>query len=810
MKIVLGLSLVLLSSMIARAQEVGTAAAVNPAAQARGAGGSRTVVIGQSILHRERIQTTSAGSVQLLFVDKTSMTIGPNSDLAIDEYVFDPVANTGRLSATLAKGVMRFVGGQVSHSGSAQIKTPNGLVGIRGGVGIIGTNRVFIGFGQGTVTSGSSTVTVEPGEYTEIQNGTPPTTPGPPPPGLIANLLLNFQSQEGQGGGAPANPNAFNRARQVVTGSPNGPVVTMTFGNGGEYQRAIPTPQTTLNQVVPTIITQNAQRVLPPEPGPTPSQTEPPAQMPPAETPPPPATTTRSSTTTSSTVTRNVTTPVVNPPPPPPFSTGPAFTFSMANCCGGTGPQSNAPYLPTGFATGANSFVSQGIGYRPPTAPIMIQSSFNHVSAPAPATFFQWGLGITGSGASQSSWLSVMTGGLAENGNNVTFTGGFGATSRISGTQPMRRASGFMSSTANSVVLDDQGVPLSATINQRDFVAATNQYRNVQAQFSTPGTSGFTGYDFTQQMTRTIAPTGLGQYRPDQVLTGWTGGLMQTSTSNSTSAPFATAGVAQIILDPARARLQATFDVVNVTPQSLDHFLVGSFQMGSLNSSQPAQSAYVDYENFAAREAVSVNSNGSQRTQLSSINLQRPTASTTVMVNVPRDVARAIMPNTTVCDCEFTRWGFWSTDSQRAGLFGARRDSGHMMTWVAGQLPNVGDVPATGTATYTGHVVANVASGGAQYIASGNMSNTVNFATRSGTASVTNFDGANYSGSLELARSDPRFLGAGLTSPTGNRTMLMTGSFFRGPTNPVGEMGGNVNIRGSGYLGSGIFAGRAH
>src|SRR3954471_4770907 len=112
---------------VAQAQQVGTAAAVNPAAQARGAGGSRTIVLGQSIAHKERFQTTSAGSVQLLFLDKTSMTIGPNSDLAIDEYVYDPNTNTGKLAATLSKGMMRFVGGQISHAGNAQISTPNAV-----------------------------------------------------------------------------------------------------------------------------------------------------------------------------------------------------------------------------------------------------------------------------------------------------------------------------------------------------------------------------------------------------------------------------------------------------------------------------------------------------------------------------------------------------------------------------------------------------------------------------------------------------------------------------------------------------------
>ena len=39
--------------------------------------------------------------------------------------------------------------------------------------------------------------------------------------------------------------------------------------------------------------------------------------------------------------------------------------------------------------------------------------------------------------------------------------------------------------------------------------------------------------------------------------------------------------------------------------------------------------------------------------------------------------------------------------------------------------------------------------------------------------------------------------------------MVMTGNLFRGANSPVGEMGGNVFVSGSNYLGSGIFAGRA-
>lgn len=254
---------------VAEAQQVGTAAAVNPAAQARGSSGARTIVIGQSIAHRERIQTTSAGSVQLLFLDKTSMTIGPNSDLAIDEYVYDPGSNTGKLAATLTKGVMRFVGGQISHAGNAQITTPNAVVGIRGGVGIFSPNSVYIGYGEGNVRSGSSSVTLTAGDYTQtLGGGTPPTNPTSPPAGFLQSVLAKLQSQGGQGGGARATAGQVNQARTTASGSSTGTIASnvqntanQTINNTSQTNAASSinqTIQTTANQ---TRVERTAQEI---------------------------------------------------------------------------------------------------------------------------------------------------------------------------------------------------------------------------------------------------------------------------------------------------------------------------------------------------------------------------------------------------------------------------------------------------------------------------------------------------------------------------------------------------------------------
>jgi hypothetical protein len=49
--------------------------------------------------------------------------ISPNSDVTINEFVFNRSAYSGSLSMRVGKGLVRFVGGQISHSGGAGIAT---------------------------------------------------------------------------------------------------------------------------------------------------------------------------------------------------------------------------------------------------------------------------------------------------------------------------------------------------------------------------------------------------------------------------------------------------------------------------------------------------------------------------------------------------------------------------------------------------------------------------------------------------------------------------------------------------------------
>src|SRR5436853_315823 len=90
-------SAVLLSSLLfafgtgnclaAGEQQVGVSAAVNPDVTGAPPGGSaKTLVLGQNVVFNERVQTAAQGQTQLLFLDQSAMTVGPNSDLTVDKF----------------------------------------------------------------------------------------------------------------------------------------------------------------------------------------------------------------------------------------------------------------------------------------------------------------------------------------------------------------------------------------------------------------------------------------------------------------------------------------------------------------------------------------------------------------------------------------------------------------------------------------------------------------------------------------------------------------------------------------------------
>lgn len=143
------------ADMAAAPERAGVTGNLNPQVEGQLSGEeARVLFVGSDVYRNEVIRTGDKGVVHLMFLDQSSLTVGPNSELVIDRFVYDPDSGAGELSLSAARGVLRFVGGALSKSGKVKVKTPVGSLGIRGAITIIeieqgdGTTTLYLLYGE--------------------------------------------------------------------------------------------------------------------------------------------------------------------------------------------------------------------------------------------------------------------------------------------------------------------------------------------------------------------------------------------------------------------------------------------------------------------------------------------------------------------------------------------------------------------------------------------------------------------------------------------------------------------------------------
>ena len=231
------LGAVLALSAGANADTVGTAGAVNTATSGTAPGApTRVIEIGTQVVANEKIQTTATGSVQVLFIDKTTLNVGPNSTLVIDRFVYNPATTKGELALSLGKGAVRVVGGIATHSEGATIRTPVAAIGLRGGIALISHSaakgtQAILGFGHMSVTSlcagtnctPTTTEVSRPGFGVTVAGfSKAPSSPRRASSQEIAQANAQLTSQKGQSGGGSQQP-TDSLARSYNVGTPNSP-----------------------------------------------------------------------------------------------------------------------------------------------------------------------------------------------------------------------------------------------------------------------------------------------------------------------------------------------------------------------------------------------------------------------------------------------------------------------------------------------------------------------------------------------------------------------------------------------------------
>ncbi len=835
------------------ATRVGVTSAVNPDAQALRPGrAARTITLGDEVIHNQVINTSGEGLVQILLADGTTFTVGPNSRLTIDSFVYDPEAGTAKVSASLSKGFMRFIGGRTSKTpGGATINTPIGTAGIRGAVvdidlGAMGQQsgdkgkrggkarndggegdasappHVSLIFGHEVTLSANGvsnrlfkagySITVDGGQAKVIRT----------PPSFLRSVQDRLAGRPGTTGGSTTPPSdqtvRSSGVEQHNSGSPLASNIPVP----------LPRPEKPSEKVVEPAQTDSVERAAEKAKdapaGPRTAAVRVLTSRDPADGGGNgilggSAATDRQGTLAGTegsdgTATLNDSSTLTLPVYADSAFTSHALsgiayggsTYSGFGYVGLEGfraymltsgsdplyviagtPTANIPsafsssgtrhYSLTsdplnGLATSAGAAIP--FAYGPGLSGVNMSgaqsSDFLVAGTPAnsnpdiAAKALQAWLVIDGTGAGQKSAIGVTVGNIEKLSDGVSygFTGERGGSQRLDSSDGSTSYYGTVASAAGS----GGGTSIFGSSGQN--LVLTNDLSDANATFTdTPnyGTSlpiGDTKFSTAHVANLVSTDQTTTRSYDGKTLTGYSSVAMSVNLSTSLKA-----GTASMTFNGANGTFGATFK------QFDDDGNAYNDEIGFTDSYGGA--VYLDDEAFGS-------SGSSHRSYVINSKL------------APAKIFDG-GASSELCSCSYLSWGWWGeAESADSSI-----TSSHMGNWVIGDVtPNV-DMPASGTASYSGHAVGTVLNGGNQYIATGNMAASVDFGSRTGNVAISGFDGHSFGSSVSFAGSST-FTGTdGVTS--------VTGSFANGNGLAAEGMMGAFTTSNGGWSASGIFAG---
>ena len=131
----LTLLLLLICSALAHADgRIGLVKTLEPTARVLRQGAETDLQIGAEIFQGDTLITGSGGAVGITFSDGAVLTLGPNGQLVLEDYQFQPVERKLSFISRIIKGSVAFISGAIGRIApeSVQFKTPTASLGLRG------------------------------------------------------------------------------------------------------------------------------------------------------------------------------------------------------------------------------------------------------------------------------------------------------------------------------------------------------------------------------------------------------------------------------------------------------------------------------------------------------------------------------------------------------------------------------------------------------------------------------------------------------------------------------------------------------
>jgi hypothetical protein len=89
---------------------------------------------GMHVVKGDTVATDAQGAIGLVFSDDTLISMGPNTELVIDDYLFEPLEKELSFVARIIRGTVSFLSGQIARLSpeTVQLVMPAATIGVRG------------------------------------------------------------------------------------------------------------------------------------------------------------------------------------------------------------------------------------------------------------------------------------------------------------------------------------------------------------------------------------------------------------------------------------------------------------------------------------------------------------------------------------------------------------------------------------------------------------------------------------------------------------------------------------------------------
>jgi hypothetical protein len=138
----IGAGVVILSGGAMAQTPIGSATVVQNDVRGHVGGEIFRINRGDRVILDQLVQTTTNSQAKIVFLDTTNMSVGPDSIVKLDQFVYNGNGTAQTVSINASKGAFRFFSGSSEHR-AYKVTTPQAVIGVRGT-----TYDVFIGGGQ--------------------------------------------------------------------------------------------------------------------------------------------------------------------------------------------------------------------------------------------------------------------------------------------------------------------------------------------------------------------------------------------------------------------------------------------------------------------------------------------------------------------------------------------------------------------------------------------------------------------------------------------------------------------------------------